>query len=379
MARFVARRVLWALVTLALLVTIAFFAVNLLLPYDFAVGIGQRPRAIEQIRETLGLDRPLFVQWLDFMWHFVRGDLGESYDGDRVSSIVLGVLPVTVAIFAVGGIVAYLLGEWIGRLVAWSRHRFLSATTSVASVLLFAAFPPFLVFLLTHFGTDWLFEVRSWFGLTVKPYAPVPAGPLLNVLAVGLVAAFVGGILLRSWARKHGRRALGFVAVPVGILAFVASLLALGVWADAIDLMLWPSAVMATLALILIAFGESMLVMRAGVTAEMTEDYVFTGRAKALPERDIRDKHVAPNAVLPAISRLITSVPYLLTGLIIIERELNLNGVASLFFNAIESGNVPIIIGILIVVGLIGLVLRIVLDVVQATVDPRIRIEGEVA
>jgi len=207
----------------------------------------------------------------------------------------------------------------------------------------------------------------------------VPAGPLLNVLAVGLVAAFVGGILLRSWARKHGRRALGFVAVPVGLLAFVASLLALGVWADAIDLMLWPSAVMATLALILIAFGESMLVMRAGVSAEMTEDYVFTGRAKALPERDIRDKHVAPNAVLPAISRLITSVPYLLTGLIIIERELNLNGVASLFFNAIESGNVPIIIGILVVVGLIGLVLRIVLDVVQATVDPRIRIEGEAA
>jgi len=379
MARFVARRVLWALVTLALVVTIAFFAVNLLLPYDFAVGIGQRPRAIEQVRETLGLDRPLFVQWLDYMWHFVRGDLGESYDGDRVSSIVLNVLPVTVAIFAVGGIVAYLLGEWIGRLVAWSRRRFLSAATSVASVLLFAAFPPFLVFLLTHFGTDWLFEVRSWFGLTVKPYAPVPAGPLLNVLAIGLVAAFVGGILLRSWARKHGRRALGFVAVPVGILAFIASLLALGVWADAIDLMLWPSAVMATLALILIAFGESMLVMRAGVTAEMTEDYVFTGRAKALPERDIRDKHVAPNAVLPAISRLITSVPYLLTGLIIIERELNLNGLASLFFSAIESGNVPIIIGILVVVGLIGLVLRIVLDVVQATVDPRIRIEGEVA
>lgn len=379
MARFVMRRVLWALVTLALLVTIAFFAVNLLLPYDFAVSVGQRPRAVERIREVLGLDRPLFVQWLDYMWHFVRGDLGESYDGDRVSSIVLGVLPITVAIFAVGGIVAYLLGEWIGRVVAWSRHRFLSTTTSVASVLLFAAFPPFLVFLLTHFGTDWLFEVRSWFGLTVKPYAPVPAGPLLNVLAVGLVAAFVGGILLRSWARKQGRRALGFVAVPVGILAFLVSLLALGVWAEAIDLMLWPSAVMATLALILIAFGESMLVMRAGVTAEMTEDYVFTGRAKALPERDIRDKHIAPNAVLPAISRLITSVPYLLTGLIIIERELNLNGVASLFFNAIESGNVPVIIGILVVVGVIGLVLRIVLDVVQATVDPRIRIEGEAA
>ncbi|HSM02609.1 MAG TPA: ABC transporter permease [Acidimicrobiia bacterium] len=379
MARFVLRRLLWALVTLALLVTIAFFAVNLLLPYDFAVGVGQRPRAIERIREALGLDRPLLVQWLDYMWHFVRGDLGESYDGDSVSRLVLNVLPVTVAIFAIGGVAAYLLGEWIGRLVAWSRRKVFSATTSVVSVLLFAAFPPFLVFLLTHFGTEWLFEVRSWFGLGIVPYAPIEEGPLLNVIAVGLVAAFIGGIVLRSWARRHDRRALALVAVPVGLMAFIASLLALGVWAEAIDRMLWPSAVMATLAIILIAFGESMLVMRAGVASEMTEDYVFTGRAKALPEKEIRDKHVAPNAVLPAISRLITSVPYLLTGLIIIERELNLNGVASLFFNAIETGNVPIIIGILVVVGLIGLVLRIVLDIVQAIIDPRIRIDGEAA
>jgi len=379
MTRFVLRRVLWAAVTLSLLVTIAFFAVNVLLPYDFAVGVGQRPRAVERIREALGLDRPLILQWLDYMWHFVRGDLGESYDGDRVSSLVLGVLPTTVAIFAVGGVAAYLMGEWIGRLVAWSRRRVLSGTMSVGAVLLFASFPPFLVFLLTHFGTEWLFEVRSWFGLGVKAYEPVPEGPLINVIAVGLVAAFIGGIVLRSWARKHDRRALALAAVPIGIVAFVVSLLALGVWAEAIDRLLWPSAVMATVAIILIAFGESMLVMRAGVSSEMTEDYVFTARAKALPEREIRDKHVAPNAILPAISRLITSVPYLLTGLIIIERELRLRGVASLFFDAIETGNVPVIIGILVVVGVIGLVLRVVLDVVQAIVDPRIRIEGEAA
>jgi ABC-type dipeptide/oligopeptide/nickel transport system permease component len=65
--------------------------------------------------------------------------------------------------------------------------------------------------------------------------------------------------------------------------------------------------------------------------------------------------------------------------LIIIERELNVGGVASLFFSAIESGNVPIIIGILAVVGVIGLVLRIVLDMIQAVIDPRIRAEGEPA
>ncbi|MEX1208383.1 MAG: ABC transporter permease [Acidimicrobiia bacterium] len=377
MTRFVLRRVLWALVTLVLLASIAFFAVNLLLPFDFAVGVGQRPRAVEAIREQLGTDRPLVVQWLVYMANFVRADLGESYDGERVSTLVASVLPTTVAIFAVGGMVAYLLGEWIGRVVAWSRNRFFSGASSAGSVLLFTAFPPWLVFLLIYFGQDRLFQVRSWFGLDPKPFGPVPEGPLLNVLAVGLVAAFVGGILLRGWAWRNDRRVLGMLAIPIGLAAFVASLLSLGVWAAAIDRLLWPSAVVATIAIVLIAFGESMLVMRAGVSAEMTEDYVFTARAKALPERSIRDRHVAPNAVLPAISRLITSVPYLITGLIIIERELHLNGVASLFFQAIESGNTPIIIGILTIVGLLGLVLRIVLDAIQATIDPRIRIEGE--
>jgi peptide/nickel transport system permease protein len=147
------------------------------------------------------------------------------------------------------------------------------------------------------------------------------------------------------------------------------------VWADAIDALLLPSAVMATLAIVIIAFGEIMLVMRAGVAAEMTEDYVFTARAKGVPERLVRDLHVAPNAVIPALSRFITSVPYLLTGLIIIERELRLDGIASLFFRSIESGDVPVILGILLMVGAIGMALRIGLDIAQLVMDPRMRAE----
>ena len=150
---------------------------------------------------------------------------------------------------------------------------------------------------------------------------------------------------------------------------------ALRVWAEAIDSLTLPSAVMATAAIVLIAFGEIMLVMRAGVSSEMTEDYVFTARAKGVPERIVRDRHVAPNAVLPAMSRFITSVPYLITGLIIIERELRLHGVASLFFVAVEDGDVPVILGILVFVGILSLVLRIGLDVAHAVMDPRFRIQ----
>jgi peptide/nickel transport system permease protein len=203
----------------------------------------------------------------------------------------------------------------------------------------------------------------------------MPEGPILGVLAFGLLIALGGALLLRGWARRNGRRGLAAVSIPLALAALVVALLSLGVWAEAIDALLLPSAVMATLGIVIIAFGEIMLVMRAGVAAEMTEDYVFTARAKGVPERLVRDRHVGPNAVVPALSRFVTSVPYLLTGLIIIERELRLHGIASLFFEAIESGDVPVILGILLVVGAIGMALRIALDVAQLVMDPRIRSE----
>lgn len=375
MLRFVSRRLVWGLITLLLVVTIAFFAVNLLLPYDFAVVLGQRPRAIEQLRQQLGLGRPLWVRWLEYMSGFVRGDLGESYDGYRVTTYISAVLPATVALFAVGGVVAYLLGEWLGRIVAWSRSRVLGATSSTLSVLFFSAFPPFLVFVLLYFGRDRIFQMRSWFGLGPVG-GPMPLGPVVTVLAVGLPVALISGIGLRSWARRHDRRVLGLLAIPLGVAGLVTGLLASGLWAEAINRLLWPGAVISALALILIAFGETMLVMRAGVDAEMTEDYVFTARAKAVPERLIRDRHLAPNAALPAISRLFTSIPYLLGGLVIIEAASGMPGLGSLFLGSIETGNVPVIIGIIAVIGIIGLALRIALDAVQAVIDPRIRTEG---
>ncbi len=379
MVRFVLRRTLWSLVTLLLVATIAFFAVNLLLPYDFAVGAGQRPGAIAAIREQLGLDRPLWVRWLDYIWHLARGDLGRSFRGEPVTAMVWKVLPTTVSIFAVGGIIAYLLGEWFGRWVAWSRSRVLRATSSTVSVLAFTAFPPWLVFLLVFYGSDRLTDLRTLVGLEPYSTGARSGDRLLLVMAAGLVGALVAGIVLRGWARRHEQWVLAPAAFPIALAGFGLVLAALGMWHRGLDQLLWPSAVWATVALVVIAFGESMLVMRAGMTNEMSEDYVFTARAKGVPERVIRDRHVGRNAILPVISRVITSVPYLISGLIIIERQLSVDGVASLFFRAIESADVPVILGILMVVGVVGLILRIVLDAIEAAMDPRIRIEGQAA
>jgi ABC-type dipeptide/oligopeptide/nickel transport system permease component len=84
------------------------------------------------------------------------------------------------------------------------------------------------------------------------------------------------------------------------------------------------SPVLAVVGFALVAFGEIMFVWRAGIADERGEDYVLTARAKAVPEREIRDRHVARNVVLPVLSRSFSALPFLLTGLVLVELQTQL-------------------------------------------------------
>jgi peptide/nickel transport system permease protein len=122
----------------------------------------------------------------------------------------------------------------------------------------------------------------------------------------------------------------------------------------------------------------------------MLEDYVMAARARGLPERRVRDVHAARPALLPVLSRFTVSIPYFLTGLVILEAVFagvgagsgflgvleqihGQPGLGTLIFNAVRTQNTPVIVGSLVVVGVLTLLLRIVLDVTHAALDPRIR------
>ncbi|MDP8959658.1 MAG: ABC transporter permease [Actinomycetota bacterium] len=389
MLRFLVGRALWALVTLFLFVTISFFLINLLIPYDYAtqfqlgcVECGQR------VREQLGLDRPLWVRYLDYLGDLARGRLGYSFDGPPVTQTIFSALPTTLLIFGVGGILAYLLGDWLGRFVAWHRNRVVAGTTSTASVLFYTSFPPWLVFLLVYFGTALLLDARGALGL------PVDSTPLwreslaseadvIRVGGLGLFAALLVALVVRSRARRNGWRLVAFLALPTALAAVGTAMVLLGIGPQALDVLFFRatrevnigvgSPVLATVALVLLAFGEVMFVLRTGIATEMREDYVATARAKGVPERLVRDRHVGRNAILPALSRFFTGVPYVITGLIIIERELAVQGLSSVFFAAVQEVDIPVILGTLVMIGMIGLALRLALDVLHAVLDPRIR------
>ena len=392
---FLGRRIVWAVAALLAFASIAFFAINLLIPYDYATNyFWQGGTALMfEMREVLGLDRSIWARYFEYMGNLLTGGIGSGLDGRPVIEQVMSALPITLLAFAAAAVIAYLLGDWLGRLVAWRRNKVLAGAASTVGVLLFTSFPPWLAFLLIYFGAGPLLRARTAVGLPTDSSA-LWVGNVVNehdvtaAMAAALMVSLVVALIVRSWGKRHDRRLVTWLALPVSLVGVGVAMSLLGVGDLALDLLFRAnrsvsvgpgSPIIATLALILIAFGEMMLIARAGVAAEMTEDYVLAAHAKGLPDRVVRDHHVGRNAVLPSLSRFLTGIPYLLTGLIILEREFQLGGISLLFFNAIEEANTPLILGTLLVMGLIGVVARVVLDVLHFTLDPRIRIRGEAA
>jgi peptide/nickel transport system permease protein len=320
------------------------------------------------------------------------GGLGTSFSGAPVTEFLWSALPMTLLIFATGAVLAFLLGDWLGRLVAWHRGRLLSGTVSTISLLLYTAFPPWLVFLLVYFGTAPLLDFRSALGMPIDSQplwrnAGMSEADVIRVAGVGLFLALILALVVRAWARRRGWRLAAALTVPAAIVGMTLAMPILGVGDLALDVLLfrserrfsigYGSPLLAVIAFVLLAFGEIMFVVRTGVATEMDEDYVLTARAKGLAPRAILDRHVARNAVLPVLSRSFSGVPYVLSGLIVIEREFGIAGLSSVFFTAVGQVDTPLILGILVAIGVLSLILRLILDILHATLDPRIKLEHQ--
>jgi peptide/nickel transport system permease protein len=136
----------------------------------------------------------------------------------------------------------------------------------------------------------------------------------------------------------------------------------------------------------LLAVGEVLLVTKATTASAAKEDFILSARAKGVAEDDIRDHHAARYALLPTLSKLAVSVPFVFAGLMIVEVSfgwpeagtlgLTVPGLSSMLFNSLEQRDVPVVIGGLFAIGVIMLVLRLFLDVAHAVLDPRIRYGG---
>ncbi len=391
---FLARRMVWALITLFIFVTAVFFFMQIWVPYSWATQFGMGgPGAVQAAREAVGLNRPLPEQYAEFMIGLSRGDLGTSFNGSSVLDMIREALPVTLTVFIAGTVIGWVMGELLGRVGSWNRRRRGGWLIAAAGVLSATIFPPFLVFVLVRWLREPMLDLREAMGLptdslelwrdavTGTPGAMTP-GDVRWLIALGLCAALAVGLLVRTYARRRELPWVEGLALPVMLLAVGVGIWLAGLGPHALDLLYRVdisvstgrgSPALALIGIALLSFGQVMLLMRAGMDAERSEDYVLTGRAKGLTERAVRDRHVARNVIAPVLAGSFLTFPTVLAGMIIVEFELEMEGLSSVLFDAIEFQDIPVIMGVIVVLGAIGVGFRLLTDVTIAFLDPRQR------
>lgn len=381
MSRYLAGRIAAGVVTLVVFATLLFFLTDLLMPGDFVTRftLQMNDAQLAQLREFLGLDRPLLERYLDYMGGLATGDLGLSYWGVSVSSLLWALLPWTLLVFVVAMGIAFPVGFWLGKRAGWKSSGG-GAGLTIGSVALQTTFPPLLVFLLAFLAA----KLTSGGAITGLQEL-FAAGDLTSQAVWGMLAVIASVAVVVAFAAwLVGRTGRSLPAVVWGAALVVGPVLvwmATGTAGTAFDVLRYLA--LPIIAVTLLAVGEVVLVSKATTGSAAKEDFVLTARAKGVDEPDVRDRHAGRYALLPTLSKLAVSVPFVLAGLMIIEvsfawpqaGELGLTvpGLSSMFFASLEQRDVPVVVGGLFAIGLIMLSLRLMLDVAHAALDPRIR------
>lgn len=377
---FILRRIIRAIVAL-LLFQAALFGLVQAIPGDFAViagAFGGRG-AIAFWRTQLGLDLPLlqqFARWLDRLVHL---DLGSSffYFPTPVLDVLRDNATRTLLLFLTATLLAYAFGIWLGKLVAWRRGGLFEFGAVLGSVAAYSSFAPWLAFLLLN--------VFAW-NLRLLPYqhlvnfnlwigSPVTVDQMFLAIVLTLAALWVCALAAGSLAnRVRHLRLKPWIRYGVPL---IAAMLAIGLWQasgygrlaeDIVAHLILPLGTVVTL-----SFGDTMMTMRATMLDTMADDHVLTARAKGLPETVIRDRHVARVAMLPVLTRLLLSLPFVMVGSIVVERVFFWRAMGDVVFNAIEFQDLPMILGVLTLIAVATLTMHVVLDVAYVALDPRLR------
>jgi peptide/nickel transport system permease protein len=334
----------------------------------------------EQLAEELGLNLPLHQQYFHWLQRIISGEFGTSFYGYQIANRLWEVLPTTLLIFLTGTIIAFLIGQWLGKVTAWKGKGFLTGTATFAAVSLYTSFPAWLGFLLVYFLVR-RFNIFPQ-SLTRNPFAgflqtlpiefSMSPAQIMTRMLIGLTIVFILVLAANTLIKKYTRLAI-HPLVQMGLV--------LGGWIGTwyifgfgvIGFRVLHLAGIAILTYVLLSMGETMLVMQTSMRDTLNEEYIRTARGKGLPERRVRDVHAVPNAIIPVFSRLVVSLPYLLTGIVIIEYAVEWPGMGDMLYTALYQQDIPVVMAVLLIVGLISMFARLILELLELYLDPRLR------
>jgi peptide/nickel transport system permease protein len=311
MLGYIFKRLLLTLPTL-LLVSVGVFFLIRLIPGDPALvllGEGADAASLAGVRADLGLDRPVPVQFLAWLEHAVRGDLGRSIvSGEPVAKLILQHFGLTAVVVLVAVTLATLIAVTAGLVAAWRQDSGIDlAVVGAATVVL--AVPSF------------------WLGLLLLLLFGVKLGWL----------PFVGYVPFSESAAQ----AAVFLVMPVVTLTITES-------------------------------GVLTRMMRASSIDVLQLDYVTHARAKGLSEATVLIRHVFPNAFAPTLTLVGLTLGHLLGGVAVIETVFTLPGLGRLMVDSVLSRDYPVVQGCLLFTAVVYVVVNLLVDLCYPIFDPRV-------
>lgn len=316
MRNYLIRRAGLALLLLWLVATILFFFVHLLPgdPADVILGSSDQyqptQEQLETARRELGLDRPIWEQYLTYLGKLVRGDLGVSFLNKRPVGADLSIRLVrTLQLVIPSMLLSSLLGIAMGVAAARLRGRVLDAGISTIALIGFS----------------------------------------IPVFVIGNLMVLVLAIYL-NWLPSSGFAELS--ANPMKWLSYAA---------------------MPIIALSLGPLASTMRMTRTTVIEQLSQDYVRTARSKGLPERVVVYKHVLKNALLPVVTVIGLQVGTMFAGSVLVEYVFNWPGLSSLLIRSIGTRDYPVIQGTVMLSSFIFVGVNLLTDLSYAFLNPRLR------
>jgi peptide/nickel transport system permease protein len=331
MIQYILRRLILAV---PVLIGVTFIAFGMLLatgdPTSALAGEHATPALRAAIREQLGLDDPLPVQYGRFLWRLLQGDLGRSImTRSPVTAELKLFFPATVELALAAMIVAVLVGVPLGVWAGYRHNSFMDLGTTVGA-LVGVSMPIFWLGLMLL----WIFGLKlNWFPTTGRIGPDVNLQTITNLYIVDSI--ITGNIQALISALHH-------IALPALALATI------------------PTAFIAR-------------ITRSAMVDVMHTDYVRTARAKGLVERLVVAKHALKNAMLPVITVIGLQTGSLLAGAILTETIFAWPGMGRWIVNAIVSRNFPVVQTGVLVFALVFIAVNLIVDVSYGWFDPRVR------
>lgn len=311
--KYLLKKFVTLIITLFAVTLLAFLAFQIV-PGDAAthlLGTEATAESLEALREQLGLNRPVLVQYADWLKEFLFGDMGMSYNYSMsVRSLLAPKLPITFTLTAISFfmilIVSVPLGIWQGK------HAGEGADVAVSIVgQVCMSFPPFFL------------------------------GMLFTLLFGVSMHLFIQGQFI-----NYTESVSGFL----GYLFFPALAIAL------------PKTAMAA------------KLLRASVIQELGEDYVRTARSRGRKFSSVLMTHVLRNALIPLVTFLAMTIPEIVAGSIIIEQVFTIPGMGRLLLSSITSGDYPVVLAIVVLMAFLVVVMNFLADMLYQRIDPRIKV-----